>query len=99
MDTLRIIRNYPGFSHQAVIVLASLHQPEELIHTCHKLGVIKCLEWPSDLSAQTLLAMEIKSHFAQDGTLSPRSCWINSSRLTIVKALTDRIEKRILATR
>jgi CheY-like chemotaxis protein len=97
INTLRIIRNYPGFNHQAILVLTPRDKPEDLIHTCHRLGVLKCLEWPGDISAQVLLIMEIKSHFTDDGELTTRGSWANSSRLTIVKVLTDRIEKRILS--
>lgn len=96
IDTLRVIRNYPGIGHQAIIVLTPGDQDDDLIHTCHRLGVIKCLEWPADISAQALLIMEIKSHFTPDGALLARGTWVNSSRLTIVKVLTDRIERRIL---
>ena len=98
INTLRIIRNYPSFNHQAILVLTPRDRPEDFIHTCQRLGVLKCLEWPDDISAQVLLVMEIKSHFSDGGTLTPRGSWTNSSRLNIVKVLTDRIEKRILTT-
>jgi CheY-like chemotaxis protein len=98
IETLRIIRNYPGFGHQAIIVLKPRDQPDDLNQTCHRLGVLKCLEWPTDISAQVLLIMEIKSHFSPDGALMPHGSWVNSSRLTIVRVLTDRIERRILNT-
>jgi hypothetical protein len=98
LDTLRIIRNYPALCNQAIIVLAPPDRSEDLIHSCHRLGALKCLEWPIDISAQVLLVMEIKSHFSPNGALMPGGSWTNSSRLTIVRVLTDRIEKRILST-
>lgn len=98
IDTLRMLRNHPLIGHQAIIVVTPSDQPDELIHTCQRLGVITCLEWPSDISAQVLLIMEIKSHFTPDGALLPCGTWVKSRRLTIVKALMERIERRILIT-
>jgi CheY-like chemotaxis protein len=95
IDTLRIIRTYPGFGHQPIIVWATHPPADDTINKCYLLGVMKFLEVPAEASALALLAMEIKSHFSADGELTLRGNWINSSRLAAVKILTSRITRRI----
>jgi CheY-like chemotaxis protein len=95
IDTLRIIRTYPGFGHQPIIVWSTHPPADDTINRCYLLGVLKFLEVPAEASGLALMAMEIKSHFSADGGLTPRGNWINSSRLATVKFLTGRISQRI----
>jgi CheY-like chemotaxis protein len=96
IDTLRIIRTYPGFGHQPIVVWSTSPPADDTIHRCHMLGAMKFLEVPAEASGLALMAMEIKSHFNAEGSLTPRGNWINSSRLAAVKVLTGRISRRII---
>ncbi len=96
IDTLRIIRTYPGFGHQPIIVWSTHPPADDTINHCYLLGVMKFLEVPAEASGLALMAMEIKSHFTTEGCLTPRGNWINSSRLAAVKVLTGRISRRII---
>jgi CheY-like chemotaxis protein len=89
IDTLRIIRTYPGFGHQPIIVWSTFPPADDIINRCYLLGVMKFLEVPAEASGLALMAMEIKSHFSADGSLTPRGNWINSSRLAAVNQPAD----------
>src|SRR5271154_5631239 len=69
IDTLGIIRTYPGFGHQPVIVWSTSPPADDIINRCYLLGVLKFLEVPAEASGLALMAMEIKSHFTADGGL------------------------------
>jgi CheY-like chemotaxis protein len=96
IDTLRIIRAFPGIGHQPIIVWSAYPPADDTINRCYLLGALKFLEVPAEASGLALMAMEIKSHFAADGALTPRGNWVNSSRLAAVKILTSRICRRIV---
>jgi|GEM_PF-5335834 CheY-like chemotaxis protein len=97
IDTLRIIRNHPGLSHQPIIVFSSTPILSEVIQTCYMLGVLKCLERPGDTTHLVQMVSEIKAHFSDDGSLTPRGPWVNSSRLAVVREMNARMEPRVLA--
>ena len=60
IDTLRIIRTYPGFGHQPIIVWSTYPPADDTINRCYLLGVMKFLEVPAEASGLALMVMEIK---------------------------------------
>jgi hypothetical protein len=95
LDTIRMMRNYPGMAHLPVIVFCEGKLIDEIANKCHMLGVIKVLEMPEDFSHLVMHIMMIKSHFSDSGSLSPHRSWINSSRLAVIRATSDRIMHRM----
>jgi len=64
LDTIRIIKDYPGISNQPIIVFSNSAHIDYIVKEYHKLGVIKVLEMTKDYSQTIIQINEIKSYTA-----------------------------------
>lgn len=96
LDFIRIIKNYPGISHQPIFVFSHSTLIDEIAEKSYVLGIIKVLEVSDNYSQTIMHIMEIKSHFTADGKFTPHGSWITCSRIATVKEMTGRIERRIM---
>jgi|HubBroStandDraft_1064217.scaffolds.fasta_scaffold598612_2 CheY-like chemotaxis protein len=85
LDTLRVIRSYPGCRFQPIIVMASIMPTSSIIDALFSFHVLAVLEKPTDASGCVTLVRRIMSHFTREGDVTPQGSWI-SDRLTAVKA-------------
>jgi CheY-like chemotaxis protein len=84
LDTLRVIRSYPGCRFQPIIVMASILPTSTIIDALYSFHVLAVLEKPTDASGCVAMVRRIMSHFAVEGDVTPQGSWI-SDRLTAVK--------------
>jgi CheY-like chemotaxis protein len=84
LDTLRIIRSYPGCRFQPIIVLASIMPSSTMIDDFHSYHVLAVIEKPADGSGCVSMVRRLMSHFAGAGDATPQGSWI-SGRLSAVK--------------
>jgi len=91
LDTLRVIRSYPGCRFQPIIILASIMPSSSLIDTFYSFHVLAVLEKPADEIACVTMVRRLMSHFTSEGDLSPQGSWI-SGRLAAVKMSSRRLQ-------
>jgi CheY-like chemotaxis protein len=91
LDTLRVIRSYPGCRFQPIIVLASIMPSSTIIDAFYSFQVLAVLEKPADASGCMTMVRRLMSHFTCEGDVTPQGSWI-SSRLTAVKAASHKLQ-------
>jgi CheY-like chemotaxis protein len=84
LETLRVIRSYPGCRFQPIIVLASIMPSSSIIDACYSFHVLAVLEKPGDAFGCVTMVRRLMSHFTSEGDLTPQGSWI-SGRMTAVR--------------
>jgi CheY-like chemotaxis protein len=91
LDTLRVIRSYPGCRFQPIIILASIMPSSSIIDACFSFQVLAVLEKPNESADCVAMVRRLMSHFTSEGDLTPQGSWI-SGRLTAVKVSSRKLQ-------
>jgi CheY-like chemotaxis protein len=84
VETLRIIRSYPGCRFQPIIILASIMPSSSIIDSCNSFHALVVLQKPDEPAGCVSMVRRVMSHFTSKGDLTPAGSWI-SGRMTAVK--------------
>jgi DNA-binding response OmpR family regulator len=76
LDTLKIIRAYPSYHSQRVIVLSAIRPSQDIVNECLYFDALMVLDKPADLPGLVDMATHFKTHFMHTGDVTPRGSWI-----------------------
>jgi CheY-like chemotaxis protein len=91
LDTLRIIRSYPGCRFQPIVILAELMPYSSIIDALESFHVLAVLARPADAASCVTLVRRLMSHFTRAGHVTPKGSWV-SGRLTAEQASARRLQ-------
>jgi len=76
IETVKIIRAYPNYRCQSIIVLSTIMPPAEIINECLYFGVLLVLERAGNYPSLVATIRKLKMHFSGSGNMTTSGSWI-----------------------